>query len=358
MAFYSNEKILHTMDRDGNPPELIFCVSRVRGPGKTFAWTKTYFEDWKESEGKKKFVLLCRNKYELGSVAEGMFKSMLDFCYPGTRLTEKIQMKGVYSNIYCETMIEGEDKPNVQHCGYVIPLNSCDNIKRISSLFSDSVQAYFDEFQPEDKNTYLPNEVDKFLSIHTSIARGEGKSRRFYRVVFCSNTVSITNPYFVAIEGGLHKKLQPNTKIYRGSGFVFERCENTEKVQEHAQMGMAKAFAGNNYIDYNDNSYINDNYSCVSNPDGWGRAQYICTMKSGNRTLAVKYYPNVMLYYIDYKVDKTCPMVYNIKFDNMEPNIPLIRGTLHMLKLRDAMEKGMVRFKDLQAKDVCMDLFL
>lgn len=347
------------MDRNGNPPELIITVSRVRSRGKTFAWTRTLWDMFEKSEHKDKFVLLCRNKYELGSVAEGMFKSMFDVLHDGNiRLFEKIQMKGVYSNIYAEIKEEGQEKPNVVHCGYVIPLNSCDNIKRISSLFVDSQIAFFDEFQPEDKNTYLPDEVNKFLSIHTSLARGGGKSRRFYRVVFCSNTVNITNPYFVAIDGGLHRKLQNNTKLFRGNGFVYERVEDAEIVQQQKSTGMAQAFEGNKYIDYGDNSFINDNYSCIAKNDNWGRAHYICTMVSGQKKFAVKYYPGVMLYYVDYKVDKTCSLVYNIKFDNMEPNIPLIRGTLHMIKLREAMEKGLVRFKDLTCKDVCMDLFL
>lgn len=357
MSFYSNEKILHTMDRDGNPPELIFCVSRGRSLGKTFAWTKSFYERWVNSGYKDKFVLFCRNKYELGSVAEGMFKSMLDFCYPGTRLFEKIQMKGVYSNIYCETSIDGEEAKPL-HCGYVIPLNSSDNIKRVSSMFSDSVWAFFDEMQPEDKNSWLPNEVEKFLSIITSIARGDGQSRRFYQTIMCSNCVNITNPYFVAIEGGLHKKLQQSTKLYRGSGFVYERCENKDIAEEHKETGIAKAFSNERYVQFDDNSFLNDNYSCIAKPDNWGRSHYICTLISGKNRYAVKYYPQVKLYYVDFKIDKTCNQIFNIRFDNMEPNIPLIRGTLTMIKLREAMEHGLVRFKDLTCKDVCMDLFL
>lgn len=351
--FYSNEKLLNTMDKNGDRPELYIVCSRVRGPGKTFSFTKKLLDDFM-SDKKSKFVLFCRAKLELGSVADGMFKSMMDIHYPEWRMSEKIQMKGIYSNIYIDNGTgEGKEK---YHVGYVIPLNSADNIKRISSLFSDSVQGYFDEFQPEDKNTYLSDEVQKFLSIHTSIARGEGQSRRYYPVYFASNTISINNPYFIAL--GLNRKIQPNTKMFKGEGFVFEKADNPGLVEEHAQSAMAKAFSHEKSIQYGDNSWLNDNYACIEKPNNWGRAEYVCTLISGEISLGVKYYPQVALYYVDYNTDKDTALVFNIKYDDMQPNIPLIRGSATMIKLKESMERGIVRFKDLRAKGICMDLFV
>lgn len=351
--FYDGSKLLATLDKNGDKPELFIVCSRVRGPGKTFWFTRKLLDDFMENKTAK-FVLLCRTKLELGSLAAGMFKSMMSIHYPDWTMSEKVQMKGVYSNIYIESG-NGEDR-EVLHCGYCIPLNACDQIKRISSLFSDSVQGYFDEFQPEDKNTYLSDEVSKFLSIHTSIARGEGKSRRYYPFYFSSNTVSINNPYFISLK--LNRQIQPNCKMFRGEGFVFQKAENPGLVQEHAETGMAKAFSSEKYIDYSDNSWLNDSYSCIEKPKNWGRAMYVCSLISGEIKLGVKYYPNVMLYYVDYGVDKSHPKVFNIKYDNMEPNIPLIRGSMTMIKLKESMERGIVRFKDLRCKSICMDLFV
>lgn len=351
--FYSCEKLLNTLDKNGEKPELYIVCSRVRGPGKTFSFTRKLLDDYMADKCSK-FVLFCRSKLELGGVAEGMFKSMMSIHYPDYNMYEKIQMKSIYSNIYISCG-EGDEK-EILHVGYVIPLNSADNIKRISSMFSDSVQGYFDEFQPEDKNTYLSNEVGKFLSIHTSISRGEGKSRRYYPVYFSSNTISINNPYFISL--GLNRKIQTNTKMYKGEGFVFEKAENPGLVEEHAKSGMARAFNNEKSIDYSDNSWLNDNYACVEKCGNWGRAQYICTLISGDIKLGVKYYPQVMLYYVDYNIDKSSNMVFNIKYDNLEPNIPLIRGSLAMIKLRESMERGVVRFKDLRCKGICMDLFI
>lgn len=353
IQFYSGDKLLSTLDKDGEKPELFIVCSRVRGPGKTFYFTKKLLDDFMK-EKKAKFVLFCRSKLELGGVAEGMFKSMMSIHYPDYDMFEKIQMKGVYSNIYIAT---GKDEEReVIHVGYCIPLSSCDQVKRISSTFSDSVQGYFDEFQPEDKNTYLTNEVQKFLSVHTSIARGEGQSRRYYPVYFASNTISISNPYFIAL--GLTKKIQTNTKFYKGEGFVFEKAENPGLVKVHAQSGMSRAFSEEKAINFGDNSWLNDNYACVEKLNNPGRAQYICTLISGNIKLAVKYYPNLYLYYVDYNVDRNNSFIFNIKYDNMEPNIPLIKGSVTMMKLRESMERGIVRFKDIRCKEICMDLFV
>ena len=353
--FYDGTKLLNTLDRNGEKPELFICCSRVRGPGKSFFFSKLLLDTFFESDKKKKFVLLCRTKMELGSLASGVFKSMMSIHYEGFDMYEKVMMKGVFSNIYISKEENGEKE--VYHVGYCIPLNACDQIKRVSSIFSDSVHAFFDEFQPEDKNTYLSNEVSKFLSVHTSIARGEGQSRRYYPVYMCSNTVSITNPYFIALK--LTSKLQSSTRFYKGEGFVFEKAENPGLVEVHAQSGMARAFSQEKYINFGDNSWLNDSYACIEKPGkNWGRSEYTCTLISGDIKLGVHYYYNEMLYYVDYNIDKNSALVFNIKYDDMEPNIPLIRNSLAMIKLRQSMEQGIVRFRDLRCKSICMDLFI
>lgn len=353
--FYDGTRLVNSLDKNGEKPELFICCSRVRGPGKTFWFSQHIMHRLFDSDFKDKFVLECRTNLEVGTIAEGVLKAMLAIDFPEWNVYEKVGMKGVYSNIYI-TKGEGDEK-ETHHAGYCVSLNACDKIKRISSLFSDSVHAFFDEFQPEDKNSYLSGEVDKFLSVHTSLARGGGESRRYYPVYLCSNTVSITNPYFVAL--GLHKCLQQNSRFFKGDGFVFEKAENPGLVQAHSEMGMARAFNQQKYINYGDDSWINDSMNCVEKPGPtWGRSDYVCTLISGSVKVGVHYYFNEMLYYVDYNIDKNAPLVFNIKYDDMQPNIPLIKNSLQMIKLREAMERGIVRFRDLSCKSICMDLFI
>ena len=352
--FYDGTELLSKRDAEGQLPEIYIVCSRTRSAGKTFFFTKKLFEDFLANPEKGKFIIFCRNKLELGSVAEGMFKGMLDFYHPEFTMSEHIQMKGSYSNIIITT--GAGEETSKQHCGYVIPLASADVVKRISSLFIDAMQGYFDEFQPESKTTYLSDEVNKFLSIVTSVARGGGDTRRRFPVYFSSNSISINNPYF--IELGLNRRIRPDTKWVKGVGYVFQKIENEEIIDEHANAGINRAFKGNKAIDYGDNSWMNDNYACVENPGNWGRADYYCTLINGKHTYGVKFYPESRLYYVDYKFDKSAGLVFNIKYDDMSPNIPLIRGSLTMQTLKRAMEQGIVRFKDIRCKEACMDLFI
>lgn len=351
--FYDGTELLGKRDAEGQLPEIYIVCSRTRSAGKTTWFTKLLFEHWLET--RQKFVIFCRNKLELGNVAEGMFKVMLDLFHPEYSMKEVIQMKGIYSDIRVTTGTNEDDKKTFP-VGYVIPLASADNIKRISSMFCDASEGYFDEFQPEAKTTYLSDEVNRFLSIVTSIARGGGETRRRFPIYFSSNSISINNPYF--IELGLNRRIKQDTKWVKGIGYVFQKIENAEIQDEHANAGINRAFRGNKSIDFADGMWMNDNYTCVENPDNWGRSDYYCTLVNGNYRYGVKYYPAVGLYYVDYKVDNSAISVFNIKYDDMTPNIPLIRGSLSMITLRNAMERGIVRFKDIRCKEACMDLFI
>ena len=349
--FYSNKKLLAALDKNGEKPELYIVCSRVRGPGKTFSFAEKLFTDYMTNGDK--FILLCRTMGELGAIADGMMKSMLAVKYPEYSVYERIMMKGCYSNIYCEHGV-GEDK-ETEHIGYVIPLNSADKIKKISSMFVDAVQGYMDEFQPEDEHTYLPHEVDKFLSIHTSIARGNGESRRYFPIYMSSNTIDITNPYFVAL--GLTSKLQENTKFYRGDGFVFERCTIDGLVKKHAESAMSRAFSKNKSIQYSDNSWVNNNKACIEKPNNWGYGTYICTLEYDGKEYGLKYYSKVNLYYLDRTIDKSCKSCYALTL-NGEKNYPLLKTSMVIKMVKRAVEMGNIRFKDQGCKQIALEMFV
>ena len=74
-----------------------------------------------------------------------------------------------------------------------MPLNSADSIKKYSHIFSDVDRMMFDEFQSEN-NDYCPNEVQKFISVLTSVARGQGKQLRYVPVNMLSDPVSLLTP--------------------------------------------------------------------------------------------------------------------------------------------------------------------
>ena len=336
VGHYDNTKLINSLDADGERPAFYIVCSRERGPGKSFSFSKLLFEHFLDNG--EKFILLTRRKKDLGSVAEGMFEGYFQIEHPEYNLREVLQMGHTFSNIYADTTV-GEEKSSA-HCVWVIPIASCDDIKKISSLFMEATAFYFDEFQPMD-DRYLRDEVDLVRTIYKSVARGDGKAVRYMPIYMASNTITLQNPYFKAL--GLSNKIQSNTKFYRGEGVVFENCEVEGLKEMHSASPIDKALK--KHLDIKrDNTWLNDDNSLVAKPKGWGRPRYIATIIYGSESFGVLEYPDVL--YISRTVDTSCEYVYNLTFDNGNLNIALIDSSSLMEFVTRQYYLGKVRVQD------------
>ena len=342
--FYDGTKLLNTKDKNGQRPEILFSISN-RGAGKTYFFARYLIENYEKTG--RKFALLCRYATkELGAVADGIFKAFLANERKGYSVSEKVLQRGVYSEVVM-THLDQDKKTVTDKIGYVLPINSSDALKRISSTFVDVDVMFFDEFQCDN---YVPDEVNKFINIHFTVARGNKEGVRFVPVILASNSLSITNPYFTAL--GIATKIQSNTHFFKGDGFVLERFTNTDVARKQRESTFNKAFAGSRQVVSNiDNSWLNDSWSLVGKPDGWGRALYVCTMIDGDKKYGVRYYPQMGYYYINRKIDSSCSAVFNLSVDGVE-NVPLIKSTIVLRNLKNGYGKGIVRFSDIAVKDV------
>jgi hypothetical protein len=209
-SFYDGTKLLSLKDINGDKPEIYMCTSN-RSAGKT-----TYFNRLcvnRFIKYKEKFCVLYRFNYELSDCADKFFKDIGGLFFPDMYMSSKNRAKGVYHELYL----------NEEPCGYAMTINAADSIKKMSHLFSDTVRIVFDEFQSET-NHYCPDEVNKFISIHTSIARGAGKQSRYVPVYMISNPVTLLNPYYTQM--GIADRLTEKTKFLRGEGYVLEQGYN------------------------------------------------------------------------------------------------------------------------------------
>lgn len=222
-------------------------------------------------------------------------------------------------------------------------------------MFVDAWAMFMDEFQPMHTGEYLTDEVQRLDTIHTSVARGGGQSVRYVPVFMCSNAINIFNPYFVAC--GIVKNIQSNTRIYRGDGFIYERCMVLGLDEKRAETGFARTFkTAENTVD-DDNSWLADDGSCVAKPDGWGRGYCIGNLLRGNEKFGVKYYEQVGLYYIDRKPQLTGTPIYALTLgDNL--NVPFIRQSPFMKKIKTMFMSGRVRCKDSGVQSMILDLFV
>ena len=336
--YYDGTKILSMLDINGNKPEL-YLITSNRSGGKTTYFGRLCVNRFKEKG--EKFALIYRYNYELDDCAEKFFKDLSTLFFNGSIMTSKRRASGIFHELFLD------DEP----CGYAISLNSADQLKKYSHLFSDVERMIFDEFQSET-NHYCSDEIRKFISVHTSVARGQGKQSRYVPVFMLSNPVSIINPYFVEL--GISERLKDNTKFLRGDGFILEQgfIETASRAQKDS--GFNKAFSSNSYVAYSSECiYLNDNKAFIEKPKGVGR--YLCTIKYKGIDYGVREYADAGVIYIDDRSDNTFRLKITVTTDDHEINyVMLKRNDAFLVTLRFYFEKGCFRFKDLRCKEALL----
>lgn len=337
-SYYDGTKILSMLDINGNKPEL-YLITSNRSGGKTTYFGRLCVNRFKEKG--EKFALIYRYNYELDDCAEKFFKDLSSLFFNDSVMTSKRKASGIFHELFLD------DEP----CGYAISLNSADQLKKYSHLFSDVQRMIFDEFQSET-NHYCSDEIRKFISVHTSIARGQGKQSRYVPVFMLSNPVSIINPYFVEL--GISERLKDDTKFLRGDGFILEQgfIETASRAQKDS--GFNKAFSNNSYVAYSSECvYLNDNKAFIEKPKGAGR--YLCTIKYKGIDYGVREYADAGVIYIDDRSDNTFRFKITVTTDDHEINyVMLKRNDAFLTMLRFYFEKGCFRFKDLRCKEALL----
>lgn len=333
--YYDGTKLLSLKDINGNKPEIYMCTTNRTG-GKTTYFGRLCINAFlKKGE---KFGLIYRYNYELDNVVEKFYKDIGSLFFKGHEMTAKRRASGIFHELFLDE----------KSCGYALSLNSADQIKKYSHLFNDIERMIFDEFQSET-NHYCSDEVKKLLSIHTSIARGQGEQVRYVPVYMLSNPVSIINPYY--IEMGVSERLRDDTKFLRGDGFVLEQgyIDSASKAQKES--GFNRAFASNSYVAYSSECvYLNDNKAFIEKPITKGR--YLATLKYQGKDFAIREYPEEGIIYCDDRPDTTFTTKITVTTNDHEINyVMLKRNDLFLSNLRWYFERGCFRFKDLRCKE-------
>lgn len=336
--YYDGTKLLSLTDINGNRPEIYMCTTNRTG-GKTTYFGRLVVNRFLDK--REKFGLLYRYNYELDDCAGKFFKDIGELFFNGYTMTSKKRAKGIYHELYL----------NGEPCGYAVSINSADQVKKNSHFFSDVKRLIFDEFQSES-NTYCPNEIKKFISVHTSMARGQGEQNRYLPVYMLSNPVSIINPYYVEL--GISSRLTDETRFLRGDGFVLEQGFVESAADAQKSSGFNKAFARNSYIAYSSESvYLNDNKAFVDRPQGVGR--YMATLKYNGQTYGIREFAEAGVIYCDDRADETFPLKITVTTDDHELNyVMLKRNDLFLFNLRYYFERGCFRFKDLRCKEAVL----
>lgn len=354
--FFDVKFLLDMNDKNGSKPEIYIVCSRVRGPGKTTSVCKMAME--RAIKTGEKFVLVCRKKVNVGNYASGVLKGVADMC-GGWDVVEEVGIRGLFSNIYIQRMVDSEEKfdedgnPEQEKeklaVGYVVALRGAYEIKNISSMFVDSWCSIQDEFIAQDDSEYIKDEPVLLQNLHTSLARGHGKSVRYYPHFMMANCVDVLNPYFIAF--GMVGQIQPNTRKWRGDGIVYMRYESDVIAKEHADSAFNRAFAGySRENDFADNSWLVTGSSLVSKPDGtWGNPYYQYNLHMGKTWFRLSAYTNTTVYLMDYGREEG---IRTFAVGEPEPGEMTwdAPGIKIRKMLRDMFKSGRLRFRSEQVK--------
>lgn len=333
--YYDGTKLLNMQDLNKRKPEIYLCTTNRTG-GKT-----TYFSRYLVNRFKKyneKFMLLYRFSYELENVADKFFKDIQTLFFKEDMMEAKKKMKGVYYDLF----LSG------RHCGYAVDLNHSEAVKKNSHLFSDTESMFLDEFQSES-NSYVPDEITKFISIHTSVARGQGKHVRRVPVYMCGNTVTLLNPYYAAL--GISNRLRPDTNFLRGDGYVLEQGYIETAARDALDSAFNRAFKQHDYIAYSaQNKYLNDNKTFIEKVSGKGK--YTCTLKFKNKLFGIREFWEQGIVYCDTNPDIYFPVRLSVTLDDMDVNYLMLKRLDSFISLmRCFFDKGCFRFQNLECKE-------
>ena len=343
MIYYNSTKLLTLKDIDGKVPEIYMTCGNRTG-GKTFNYKRLLFNKFLNRG--EKFCWLVRFAYEMDGIDENLFKDIGPLKYPGKHLTSKPVGKNLFKELY----LDGEA------CGYCVPINSADTIKKYSARLSDVCNMYLDEFMSENTK-YCPDEIRKLMSIHTSIARGGGSHIRRVPLYMSCNAYTLFNPYFVAL--GVTRRIQPGSKFVRGKGWVLEFDFNEEASHQYLNSAFAQAFSENEPLNRFSKyqatvEFVMDSNSFIRKVDG-PKYPILCVVYNGSRFgfwVSEKY----NCYYISKKYEPSCisPVTFNDS-DHNENIMFINRKSPISKRLSEAFDRGMVFFEDYECKTMFLE---
>jgi hypothetical protein len=338
--FYDGTKLLSMKDLTGQTPEIFMSTSN-RSAGKTTYFNRMVVNRFKNKG--KKFILVYRFNYELVDCASKFFKEINKLFFKDDTMTEKRKANGIYVELFL----------NEQSCGYCVSINYADQLKKFSHLFADADCMLFDEFQSET-NHYVPQEVSKFMSLHTSIARGGGEQVRYLPVYMISNAVSIINPYYMSMQ--IADRLQANTNYLKGDGFVLEQGFYQNVAEKQVSSAFNRAFKNEQYLKFAaQNVYLNDNENLIEKMNGV--SNYIVTLKNGSKFYGIRRFNDSGLFYVDNRADETYPdKIVSNAFEQDSGYMLLGRSNILITSLRKAFECGYVRFRNQECKTAFFSL--
>lgn len=267
-----------------------------RGSGKTYSFKKYAYSDYIKKG--LQWVYVRRGEDEINSIKQGFWDDFLI----NEDIKKEIKVKGhtCYIRDAMPIELEGKEKREWQFnnewkvFGYFIPLSKSQNFKSASFPLVNKI--CYDEFIIENtRRHYLPDEVNQFLGLVSTIARN-----RKVKVFCLSNAGFVSNPFFT--EYGVNSADFNNSQwVRRNNGEVLFEYNNDNSNDDILMKSAASVIAGEEYIAYAVENKFKDGNSDLCSPKPHAAAPYFKITKNGKKWLTIYKSPEGGNWWIDLK---------------------------------------------------------
>ena len=190
------------------------------------------------------------------------------------------------------------------------------------------------------------------MSIHDSLARGNGSMSRYLPVILIGNLIDIYNPYYVAL--GVVDDMQLSCNFYRGNGFVIEQGFNDVSAQAHKESAFHRAFSGIGYGKASEEKeYINSDYGFIDKEVA-DLGYYICTIRYNNQKYSVRYNNSGAFYYVSKTPDPSCIYIEAATVDDVNESAVFNPTSRYRKILQEALHHNELKFKNIECKNAAM----
>lgn len=309
---------------------LLNFVVGQRGVGKTYSAKKRAINNYLKK--REEFVYLRRYETELKESNISKFFDDIEPEFPDTDFFVK----------------HGRFYINGKCAGYYLPLSKAAQFK--STPFPNVSLIIFDEFIiDQGLIRYLPNEVTTFNEMYSTIAR-----LRDVPVLFLSNAITFTNPYFLYFD----LSLQKDQKVLRKGDILLEVIDNPEYTQAASKTRFGKILEGTDYYKYAmENQFLRDTDTFIEKIPGAGN--YLFTIRVNDLSFGVYGTIENTFWYVSEKVDKTSARVISLDVESHDTNSALKsenNAKIWFDNFRQKFYRAEVRFETMKSKNVVMPI--
>lgn len=300
-----------------------------RGGGKTYGAKKFCIDRFIKNE--EQFVYVRRYKTELKRI-HTFFDDIAEK-YPDHEL--KVDKSG-------EFYIDG------QRAGASIPLSTAKIEKSVP--FPKVKTIIFDEFII-DKGVYhyLPDEVTAFLEMYETIAR-----MRDVRVIFLSNALSVTNPYFLYF----NLQLPYKKNIWYKDDKLVELVAKESFIEKKKNTRFGKMVKDTPYGRYSiDNEFLRDNKTFVEKKTG--QCTFLCALVYNGITYGIWLSYSQGKVWMSKDYEKDTPYIYALTREDQTPNVMLFKSLKYsrsFTMFKNAAYEGYLYYENINIKNIGQEI--